>query len=46
MKTSAKVEFDGKPVDASFRAEAGRYVVMLTVGITIQNGQRLLVALS
>ncbi|MGD7652778.1 MAG: GH116 family glycosyl-hydrolase [Verrucomicrobiales bacterium] len=44
--TSAKVEIDGKPVDASFSSEAGRYLLKFPAGVTIQQGQQLLVSLT
>ncbi|MFC7337857.1 GH116 family glycosyl hydrolase [Haloferula chungangensis] len=43
--TNATVEIDGKAVDASFSSEAGRYVMKFSDGLTIQQGQRLLVSL-
>jgi uncharacterized protein (DUF608 family) len=43
--THAKVELDGKPVDVSFSLNAERYVLKFDGGVTVKQGQHLLVRL-
>lgn len=42
----AKVELDGRPVQASFRAETDRYMLSFDSDLIIDNGQRLIVSLN